>query len=153
MELSINTRQAYSEVDEFLELLSNEQRSKIPQKLRNFFTEEKDQSYKKEINTKIPIKEQNLKEETLGIIALLNLQYWCENETEKQRLEQVYAKNEENYQKDLQEKYSTDNLFKKQSSNSKEDYATTSEMPLVEYKESLLKRFINKIKNLLNFFR
>ena len=49
MGVSINTRQAYSEVDEFLGLLSNEQRSKIPQKLRNFFTEEKDQSYKKEI--------------------------------------------------------------------------------------------------------
>ena len=150
MGVSINTRQAYSEVDEFLGLLSNEQRNKIPQKLRNFFTEEKDQSYKKEINPKIPIKEQNLKEETLGIIALLNLQYWCENETEKQRLKQVYAKNEENYQKALQEKYSTDNLFKKQSSNSKEDYATTNEVALVEYKESLLKKFINKIKDILN---
>lgn len=80
MSVSINTRQAYSEVDEFLNLLSDEQINKIPQKLRDFFKEEKDQNYKKEISLKSPIKNQNLKEETLGIIALLNLQYWCENE-------------------------------------------------------------------------
>ena len=34
MSISISTRQAYSEVDEFLELLSDEQINKIPQKLR-----------------------------------------------------------------------------------------------------------------------
>lgn len=31
MEVSIKTRQAYSEIDEFLRLLSDEQRNKIPQ--------------------------------------------------------------------------------------------------------------------------
>ena len=58
MSVSINTRQAYSEVDEFLKLLSDEQINKIPQKLRDFFKEEKDQNYKKEINLKSPIKNQ-----------------------------------------------------------------------------------------------
>ena len=75
MGVSINTRQAYSEIDEFLGLLSDEQRNKIPKKLREFFKEEKDQEYKKGINPNIAIKNQDLKEETLGIIALLNLQY------------------------------------------------------------------------------
>lgn len=37
MSISIKTRQAYSEIDEFLRLLSNEQRNKIPQKLRELF--------------------------------------------------------------------------------------------------------------------
>ena len=41
MGVSINTRQAYSEVDEFLGLISNEHRNKIPKKLREFFREEK----------------------------------------------------------------------------------------------------------------
>ena len=132
MGVSINTRQAYSEVDEFLGLLSNEQRNKIPQKLRNFFTEEKDQSYKKEINPQIPIKEQNLKEETLGIIALLNLEYWCENETEKQRLKQVYAKNEENYQKALQEKYNPDNLFKNKHSEISNELTENTQLVAIQ---------------------
>ncbi|MBE5805120.1 MAG: hypothetical protein E7313_00100 [Clostridiales bacterium] len=42
MGVSINTRQAYSEIDEFLGLLSSEQRNKVPQKLRELFIQEKD---------------------------------------------------------------------------------------------------------------
>ena len=80
MSVSIKTRQAYSEIDEFLGLLSEEQRNEIPKKLREFFKEEKDTEYIKNIDRNIPIKEQNLKEETLAIIALLNLQYWCKDE-------------------------------------------------------------------------
>ena len=47
MHLSSNTRQVYSEIDEFLGLLSKEQRNEIPRKLREFFKEEKDPKYKK----------------------------------------------------------------------------------------------------------
>ena len=47
MGLSINTRQAYSEIDEFLSLLTEEQINKIPLKLRKFFKEEKDKEYTK----------------------------------------------------------------------------------------------------------
>ena len=64
MVVSINTRQAYSEIDEFLRLLSNEQRNKIPKKLRELFNQERDKEYIKRIDPTIPIKEQNLKEET-----------------------------------------------------------------------------------------
>ena len=98
MGVSINTRQAYSEVDEFLGLISNEHRNKIPKKLREFFREEKDTNYIKGINPNVPIKNQKLKEETLGIIALLNLQYWCKDETEKKRLQTIYAQNEKEHQ-------------------------------------------------------
>lgn len=149
MDISINTRKAYSEIDEFLGLLSEEQRNKIPQKLREFFKEEKDQEYKKEINPNVAIKEQDLKEETLGIIALLNLQYWCENDNEKQRLKQVYAKNEENYQKVLQEKYNPDNLFKKHNLQQEENIIT-NEVAIVEYKEPFFKRIINRIKRIFH---
>ena len=93
MVVSINTRQAYSEIDEFLGLLTEEQRNEIPKKLREFFKEKKDKEYVKNIDTSIPIKDQNLKEETLAIIALLNLQYWCKDETEKKRLQTIYAQN------------------------------------------------------------
>lgn len=37
MSIMIKTRQAYSEIDEFLGLLSEEQRNEIPKKLRDFF--------------------------------------------------------------------------------------------------------------------
>ena len=83
MSVSIKTRQAYSEIDEFLGLLSEEQRNEIPKKLRELFKEEKDKEYFKNIDTNIPIKDQNLKEETLAIIALFNLQYWCKDEEDR----------------------------------------------------------------------
>lgn len=144
MGVSINTRQAYSEIDEFLRLLSIEQRNEIPQKLRDLFTQEKDSDYRKGIDPTIPIKEQNLKEETLALIALLNLQYWCKDEAEKQRLKSVYSKNEEVYQETLREKFNPDNIFKKEATIS-EDKEETQCLQMVEYKEPLFKRIVNKV--------
>ena len=144
MGISINTRQAYSEIDEFLGLISSEHRNKIPQKLRNFFREEKDTNYIKGINPNIPIKQQELKEETLGIIALLNLKYWCEDENEKRRLKEIYAKNEKIYQEYLQMQYNPNEIFKKKE-------PIKEKLSMVEYKETIIKRIINKIKKM--FFR
>jgi len=149
MGVSIRTRQAYSEIDEFLGLLSEEQRNKIPQKLREFFKEEKDGNYEKGIDPKEPIKNQNLKEETLGIIALLNLQYWCEDETEKQRLKEVYAKNEKVYQEMLQVAFNPDDIFKKRTQPVENEQVENTTM--VVYKESFFKKIIGKLKKI--FFR
>lgn len=149
MGVSANTRQAYSEIDEFLGLLNDEQRNKIPQKLREFFREEKDENYIKGINPKEPIKNQNLKEETLGIIALLNLQYWCEDENEKQRLKEVYAKNEKVYQEMLQVAFNPDDIFKKKTQPIENEQVKNTQM--VVYKETFIKKIIGKIKKI--FFR
>lgn len=148
MGVAINIRQAYSEIDEFLELLSAEQRNRIPKKLREFFKEEKDENYKKRINPQIPIKDQDLKEETLGIIAALNLQYWCENEEEKQKLKEKYAKNEEAYQKLLKEKFNPDNIFKNRTVNVEKEQENNTQ--LVVYKDSIIKRVFNKILQFLH---
>ena len=150
MGVSINTRKAYSEIDEFLGLLSEEQRNKIPKKLRDFFKEEKDQEYKKGINPNIAIKNQDLKEETLGIIALLNLQYWCEDENEKQRLKEVYAKNEKVYQEMLQVAFNPDDIFKKRTSNAEKELEQAENTQIVEYKEPIIKRIFNKILKFLH---
>lgn len=146
MGVSINTRQAYSEIDEFLSLLTKEQIKKIPLKLREFFKEEKDKEYKKQIDSEIPIKDQNLKSETLAIIAMLNLQYWCEDEQEKERLKKVYAQNEKIYQEALQVKFNPDNMFKQRTSNVETKKVKNTEM--VVYKESIIKRILNRMKKI-----
>ena len=149
MGLSINTRQAYSEIDEFLGLLSIDQRNMIPQKLRELFSREKDKEYIKGIDPTVPIKEQNLKEETLCLIALLNLEYWCKDELERERLKRVYSKNEKEYQELLREKFNSGNIFKKKDTIS-QDKEETECLQLIEYKEPLFKRIVNRI---LQFFR
>lgn len=151
MSIMTKTRQAYSEIDEFLGLLSEEQRNEIPKKLRDFFKEEKDQEYFKNIDKDIPIKDQNLKEETLAIIALLNLQYWCKDEEEKKRLQEIYAQNEKEYQDMLYEKYNPNDIFKKKEGTTIENNNEIKEkMQMVEYKGSVFKRIINKILNFLH---
>lgn len=156
MELSINTRQAYSEVDEFLGLVTEEEKNQIPKKLRDFFREEKDLNYHKNINPNIPIKEQNLKEETLAIIALLMIQYWYKDESKKQKLLEVLDENERKYQEELREKYNPDNIFKNKNQNNTFDEAVPENeeisvgMQIVEYKEPIFKRIANKILEFLH---
>ena len=156
MELSINTRQAYSEVDEFLGLVKKKEKNQIPKKLRDFFREEKDLNYHKNINPNIPIKEQNLKEETLAIIALLMIQYWYKDESKKQKLLEVLDENERKYQEELREKYNPDNIFKNKNQNNTFDEAVPENeeisvgMQIVEYKEPIFKRIVNKILNFLH---
>lgn len=152
MGVSINTRQAYSEIDEFLSLLTEEQIKKIPLKLREFFKEEKDKEYKKQIDSEIPIKDQNLKSETLAIIAMLNLQYWCEDEQEKERLKKIYAQNEKIYQEVLQIKFNPDNIFKnRQNISSDFNNTDTESTAMIEFKEkNFLQKIFDKIKNLFN---
>ena len=142
METDIQTKQTYSEIDEFLELLDEKTRNEVPTKLREFFKKEKDNNYHKGINPNISIKEQNLKKETLALIALLNLQYWCKDEKEKERLKQVYASNENRHQEELREKYNPDNIFKNANTEKVKE-----EVALVEVKED------KWYKKLFNFFR
>ena len=148
----MNTRQAYSEIDEFLSLLTKEQINKIPLKLRDLFKEEKDKEYKKQIYSEIPIKDQNLKRETLAIIAMLNLQYWCEDEKEKERLRKIYAQNEKIYQETLQIEFNPDNIFKNRQDISRNFNNTdTGSTAIIEFKEkSFLKKILDKIKKIFN---
>lgn len=153
MKLSINTRQAYSEVDEFLGLVTEEEKNQIPKKLRNFFREERDINYHKNIDPSIPIKEQNLKEETLSIIALLMLQYWYKDEDKKQRLLEILDENERKYQEELREKYNPDDLFNKDN-KIKKDSVANQDTSIIEYKdENSFKKLLNKIMKFLHINR
>ena len=148
--LSVNTRQAYAEIDSFIDLLDEYNKNKIPEKLREYFKNEKDEKYIKKINPNQSIQRQNLKEETLALIAMLNLQYWCENEDEKERLKKIYAQNEKKYQDMIQEKYNIDNIFKKNEEIIENKQEQKNDMQIVVYKNSTLKRIINKILNFLH---
>lgn len=143
MNVSFQTRQAYAELDTFIELLDDSLKNKIPTKLIEFLKREKDLSYVKNININIPIKEQNLKRETLSLIALINLEYLCEDENEKARLNEIYKKNEVEYKEHMKEKYNLNFLIKEEDKTTKEE--------IIEYKkESWYMKIIRKIKKLFS---
>lgn len=131
---------AYAELDEILSLMSSEYVDKIPLKFRNFLSREKDTNYIKKIDVNKPLEEQNLQRKTLVLLAVLRLNYWCENEEEKREFLNELNSNE----KEQLERFNTDNLF---SNNQKE--TKTEDSQLIEYKEkNVIQKIIEKIKNI-----
>ena len=157
MDVAQKTREAYAELDEFIELLDESDKNKIPSNVRAFFKNEKDKNYINHIDREIPIDKQNLREETLALIALLYLRYICTDEKEKDRLRNIYNENERKYQEYIKEKYDPEKALERkneQTNNSDEKIEdgvdkATEEKALVIHKESLIKRIINKIKKFL----
>ena len=89
--MNLETRQAYTEVNMFLDLIGKELAEEIPIKLREFFKREMDKSYIPMINADKPMTEQGLKRKTIAIIAGLNIHYWCKDSEEKKELLEIYS--------------------------------------------------------------
>ena len=85
---------AYAEVDEILNCIEESYKSRVPEKVRLFFKEERDREYKVMIDPKKPLSNQNLKRKTIILLAMLNLNYWCDSEEEKQELINELKKND-----------------------------------------------------------
>lgn len=141
--MNVETKEVYSEVYQVLNLLGTEYINKLPNSLFNMLKEKRDINYTPQYVEDIPLDEQNIKKETLAIIALLHLNYWCENEKEKAELKQLLSNNEIRYQQELRDKYDPENVFKKCNAENVVEKQTS----LVEYKIPFLKRIISKIKN------
>ena len=138
----------FSEVDAFLDINEEKYKNKIPIKLRNLFTENKDKNYNPVYHANIPIEKQNIKKETIAMLGLLHLNYWCETEDEKNELRNIFLDNQKKYEGKINKKYNLDDLFKNVSEKKlKEDTEKIEELNyMVEYN----KPFYVKI---MNFFR
>ena len=143
--MNVQIQEIYSEVYSILNLLGESYIKKLPISLFNMIKEEKRQDYNPKYDSKINLEQQNIKRETLSMIALFHLNYWCNSDEEKKELKTLFKTNEEKHQAEIREKYNPDNLFKKHSLQ-QEESTITNEVAMVEYKEPLFKRIINKIK-------
>ena len=132
---------AYSEINEIINMLEDEDKNKVPENIRNFFKEEKNNDYIPQIDPSKPLIEQNLKRETIILLTILNLNYWCENEDEKQKWWNELEKNQKESE-ELKEKYKLENLFKK-----KNDIGTLKEeLQIVKYKkQNIIQKVLEKI--------
>ena len=142
-----NNEIAYTEVDTILSLMDEKYINKIPKNLRGIFKEEKSFDYKPNIDPKKSLNEQNLQRETLVILAILSLNYWCESEEEKQKLIKAYSENEKKNETEIKEKYNPDYIFKNNIMLNREKTENQKEIQMVEYKESFLKKLWNKLRS------
>ena len=129
--MNIKTKEIYSEVYQVLNLLGNDYINKLPTSLINMIREKREINYSPQYTENIPLNEQNIKKETMSIIVLLYLNYWCKDDDEKKRLNAIFNYNENEYQKELREKYNPDDIFKKK--DKKEELEAITEKALMTY--------------------
>lgn len=145
----LDNMMAYSEIYEILNLMEDEDKERVPQEVRDFFEEQRMKEYKPKIRTDIPLTEQNLKRETVVLLTILVINYWCDSEEEKQSFIDELEKNEK-IKMELQE-YNPNNLFKNRR-KTKEDVVIeqVENVEMIQYKENLftkLKKWFEKIFN------
>lgn len=142
-----NTKKVYSEVYQVLNVLGDEYIRRLPKSLYNMLEEKRDTTYNPKYTDEITLDMQNINKESLNILALLQFNYWCDSYEEKLELQNILEENEKIHEENLRKKYNSKNLFK----NKKNVYtkeAIENNMAIVEYKENIFRKFINKIKNI-----
>ena len=122
---------AYSEVLAIINLMEEKYKNKIPNSVLQIFKDEKKENYNPVINIEESFLNQNLQRETLVILAILNLNYWCENEQEKIDLLKEYAENDKIKEEKLRKMYNPYNMFKNKNT---ERISENENKQLIEYK-------------------
>ena len=111
--------------------------------------EEKSSTYNPQYREDRSLNEQNIKRESLSMIALFHLYYWCNSDEEKEQLKQLFKSNEEKHQAEIREKYNPDNLFKKREKTFEPPVEETKQdTQLIEKKENFIQKIFNKIQKI-----
>ena len=131
------------EVVSILDYVDYELIKKIPIKFLDYLKNTaKDSSKKVDIDLNKSLLEQNISEESKDLIALIYYNYFAD-ENEKSQISKIWVNNEREYQKNLEENYDLNSIFK---NNLEKEY--NKELPLVIKKEGLLNKIINFIKKI-----
>ena len=141
-------RESYKEVLTILDHMDLEYKEKVPKKLIEFFERNTSEDYDFKLDPKKSFQEQELKEKTISLLAMLYLSYWCKDENEKQELILKYTENEKIYEDKLEEMYGADRLFKNKNKNENQLTKTEKTTILRKIKEFFKKIFNKKKKNL-----
>ena len=139
-------KEAFYEVDEILKMMPYEILDKIPKKFREMISQNKSLTSNKKISG---LNDENLSKDAKVVLYMIYRDFLCSEEEEQELLRQ------EN--KDLEEKYSYDNIFKKTKKDEIKaevmlfEDVNPEETALVETKEiKWYEKIISFIKNILN---
>ena len=133
------------EVDEILELLPQDDLSKIPEDIRMLIKDNKNKEYVWNYDKEKELKDQDLNRDTIIILSYLNMEYLL-NKEQKELMEKIYKLNELKAEKLKEEKYKSEDLFKdkdKEGNNNQNNQ-------MILYKESFFMKIIKKIKGVLS---
>lgn len=138
---------AYKEVVEVLKYTKREDVNKIPKYRILLWKTNMKKDYDFKIDTSKTLEEQNLSDEAKAIIANIFKKYWA-TDYQKERIEAKEKYDMEQMEKEKYEKYNPDNIFKNKKQAIPNDENISNTVAVVEYKESIFKRIIDKIRGL-----
>lgn len=138
--MDIELSKRFSEVYEILRYLSKDNFNKIPKEIIEYINENRNKKYVWNIDKKKKLYEQDLDENTIAILAYINMEYLV-NEEQKQYLKKLYLYNDEKYEKNTN-KITINEIFpKKEVIPSKE---------LIEYNsEKFFQKIVQKFKKII----
>ena len=142
--------QSYAEIYNIINHLDKDLYKKIPISFINFIKQNMDVNYKCNIDFSKDINSQQLLHNTRVILSLIYRDYLCSTEERKiligkDNLELI------KHQEELREKYNPDNIFKNSNEEISEntvEQVQNSQVAMVEYKETLFTKIMNRIKKL-----
>lgn len=138
---------AYKEVIEVLKYTNRDDVNKIPKDMILLWKQNMKKDYNFQIDENKPIEDQDLSDETKAILANIFKDYWA-TDYQKQRIEAKEKYDLEQIEKEKYEKYNPDDIFKNKNKQEIVEEVTTNNVAMTEYKESVFKKFINKIKQI-----
>lgn len=138
--MTINQRRTYTEM---LEILDNKEifKSRVPKALIEKMQLEKDNDWNFKYDETVALENQNILYSTKALYSYIYTKYIATEEKRKE-LKSIYEQN-------TRMKYNLDNIFKKQNqANNAEE--VVEQISMTEYKESIFRKFINKIKEIFS---
>lgn len=141
--VEVEYREAVVEVLKVLEYLDDNLKKRIPNKIMEFFEQNKSITYNPVINYEDDASNIKIKDKTKQILAGLYLDYIASEEEREDYILRL-RQNENNHQIQLSKKYNTEDIFKNRKINND---IQTKEIAVIK-KDSLFMRIIKKIKEI-----
>ena len=128
----------YAEVYKILSYMDKMTVMKIPIELLKIIKNNRNENYKTLVDKNDIFNMKNISDETRHVLAWLDVNYWMSEEKEK-HLKEIYYKKQTFL-------YNSEDIFENKRSEKVDQLANNTK--IVEYKESIVIKIINKIKNI-----
>lgn len=139
--MNTKTKEMYSEVYGILEVLGEKYINKLPKELYELIKKCKLETYSPKYDIETISEDKSIKRETLSMIALFHLNYWCDTE-EKQELKNLFKRNDEKNFALKRMNYNLSNILQNQ--DIENEKVTETSIVKVE-KENLFLKIIKKL--------
>ena len=100
-QMTMNKKNSYVEILEILKYMDKIYVDKIPKELIKFFEENKANNYSFKFDSTVELDKQNLNDNTLALLAMLNLNYWCKDEKERKEMLKIYSENDKKIEAEM----------------------------------------------------